>query len=98
MKSLIHNFNNKMRRVWGNIHCHEDNEKVWYSGTVFTPYGIVAVNTNFLPNEPLSVLRIVYKGRLYYRRISKNYTSRGLITVAHKFAREMVEEFTEKES
>ena len=61
----------------------------WTDGEVITPDGIVTVLAQ--NNPDLSRLDYVFEGRVYSRSYRKRYSSRGLVTKAKQFAREIAE-------
>jgi hypothetical protein len=62
----------------------------WTTSSVFTREGIVAVYME-AGERPFTRLDFIHKGRLYTRDIhGRSYTERGLVTVANRFAGEMV--------
>jgi hypothetical protein len=85
----MNEWNNKQDRVMGRFH-HDRGEHPYTQGCVFTPYGIVAVY--YQPrderNQAYATLSIVLGGRHYNRLLHRDLTERGLVTVAHRFARE----------
>lgn len=68
-------------------------------GPIYTPYGIVDTWTQgehilggkLITGVDITLLEFVYNRKLYSRRINKSYTSRGLVTVANRFAKYVVE-------
>lgn len=62
-------------------------------GDVATPFGIVSVETrgvNYF-NFPLARLDFAYKNRLYIRTWYHKFTEKGIVRLAGKFAKEIVE-------
>jgi hypothetical protein len=53
-------------------------------GSVVTKHGIVEVYSQ--KGAPYTYIQVVIGGRLYERTINKEYTERGLVTVAARFA------------
>jgi hypothetical protein len=61
-------------------------------GTIFTPVGFVAVYTQG-GDDPYTSLDFIHEGRAYSRNFDgKTFTERGLVTVAHRFAKGIVGE------
>jgi len=66
-------------------------------GPVYTPYGIVYTWTQgehmlggkLLTDIDVTLLEFVYNRKLYSRWINKSYTSRGLVTAANRFAKDV---------
>lgn len=59
---------------------------VWHYGCVRTPHGFVAVYAD----EREAVLQLIHDSHEYEARIKRgNYTSRGLVTLARRFAQEI---------
>jgi len=85
----MNEWNCKQDRAMGRF-MHERGEHPYTQGCVFTPYGIVAVY--YQPRDernPAYVnVSIVIDGRHYNRVLHRELTERGLVTVAHRFARE----------
>jgi hypothetical protein len=62
----------------------------WTTASVFTREGIVAVYME-AGERPFTRLDFIHGDRMHTRDIhGKAYTERGLVTVAHRFAREVV--------
>lgn len=63
-----------------------DGKNVWHYGCVRTPHGFVAVYAD----EGSATLQIIIDSHEYEARIYRgNYTTRGLVTLARRFAQEM---------
>jgi len=59
--------------------------EVWHWGCVRTPHGFVAVYAD----ERMAVLQIIIDSHEYESRIERgDYTTRGLVTLARRFAME----------
>ncbi len=73
--------------------CTENrNDNAWTDGTVVTNHGIVSVYAQG-GDESFHYTRLdfAWKGRLYMRNFkNKRYSRRGLVTIATKFAAEIV--------
>lgn len=86
----MNQWNTKQTGAMGRF-MHERGNAPYTQGCVFTPYGIVAVY--YQPrderNPAYANFDIVVNGRHINRVIRKDLTERGLVTVAHRFAREV---------
>lgn len=61
---------------------------VWYHGYIYTPHGIVAV----LWSEPRgTLLRLVHNGLVYERQWRRQFQPRYLVTLAKRFAADIVD-------
>lgn len=60
----------------------------WIEGHVFTPGGIVAA---FSQHDATS-LHFVHGGRIYNRIYNRGFTERGLVTLAKRFAADVLRE------
>lgn len=65
----------------------------YLEGCVITDRGIVYVYSqggemDGVKETPMTQMQIVIGGRLYSRSIARRYTSRGIVTVANRFAQE----------
>jgi hypothetical protein len=59
---------------------------IWHMGCVRTPYGFVAVYAD----ERMAILQFILDSHEYEARIQHgNYTTRGLVTLARRFAQEI---------
>lgn len=82
-------WNQKLTSPWNRVWRHPHG---YLEGCVITPHGIVAVYSQGGENEvPSTNLTFVYEGRVYSRTIPKSYTQRGLVTVANRYAQEVIE-------
>jgi len=85
----MNEWNSKQDRAMGRF-MHERGQYPFTQGCVFTPHGIVAVY--YQPrderNPAYANFSIVLDGRHINRVLHKNLTERGLVTVAHRFAKE----------
>jgi hypothetical protein len=74
-----------MNRVW-------KHPRGYLEGCVITKHGIVSVYCQSGPDEVHhTALNFVHNGRLYSRGIDKSFTQRGLVTIANRFAHEVVD-------
>jgi len=93
-KNKVHKWN--MRRH-GNINWIRtrklDDGTTYEDGCVITPFGIVSLysqgDEKYFPNTDL---RFVHNGTHYSRSIQKRYSKRYLVTLAHRFAKDIVGE------
>lgn len=82
------NWNAKLTSPWNRVWKHPDG---YLEGCVITPHGIVAVYSQGSATEtPSTNLTFVYGGRVYQRTIPKRYTKRGLVTVANRYAGDVI--------
>lgn len=84
-------FDDKMTvsRGFSRIHKHENSS--YLTGEVATPQGFTSVytqgdNVHF----PHTRIDFVHKGVLYMRNIEKRYSAQYLVTLAKRFAKEIV--------
>jgi hypothetical protein len=63
----------------------------WLDGEVITYHGIVSIyaqgDDEFRPSTQLT---FVWKGRMHVKSYNKRYTQRGIVTLAKRFANEIV--------
>jgi len=67
----------------------------YLEGCVITEHGIVSAYSQGggeTLEEPSTTLQFVIGGRLYSRTLPRRYTPRGIVAVANRFAREIVNE------
>ena len=80
----------KFARPYGHNEQRGTLPHVWLDGHVVTPHGVVCAGTNLMPREGLTSLWMVHKGREYSRRFPKDYSKRYLVTLAVRFAKDVV--------
>jgi len=70
----------------------DDLMDTYLDGTVITPHGYVEVMAYTYPNFSVTRLDFIWKGRMYSRSFrSKRYSKRYCVTLAKKFAEDVVE-------
>jgi hypothetical protein len=70
---------------------YRDGERFYVTGTVATSYGFVRVYAQgFAKRDPHTRVEFIWKFRQYSRVVDKLLTERGIATVAHRFAQEVV--------
>ncbi|MCK4544176.1 hypothetical protein KAU43_01430 [candidate division WOR-3 bacterium] len=67
-----------------------DKEDGSFSGTVYTPHGIVKVYSQGIKGlMPSTLMEFVFDGKGYTRHLNRYYKSRYLVTLAKAFAKEI---------
>ncbi len=87
-------FDMSLRRPSGRTSFHPSRgHGSWVDGSVFTPHGIVTVYAQGGPDStPHTRLEFIRDCRLYVRSFDgKRYSTRGLVTQANLFAKEVCE-------
>lgn len=88
----VYDYNYSIGRGFGSTNTYKEG---WMDGEVYTPHGIVIVyaqgDKNISPF--VTTLRLMNKGVVYVRSFGgKRYSSRGIVTKAKQFAKEISEE------
>lgn len=84
-RKLDHSY--AMNRVFAMTHT---DPRGWTTASVFTRVGIVAVYME-AGDRPFTRLDFIHGGRIHTRDINgKSFTDRGLVTIANRFAGEVV--------
>ena len=87
----MNDWNMKVSEPWNRVFKHPDG---YLEGCVITAHGIVYVYSqggmkDGIKDVPHTTMQFVQGGRVYNRGIDKRYTKRGLVTIAHRFAKEV---------
>ncbi len=83
-------FSYTIQRPQGRI-TEASDDMGWASeGTVITANGIVEVDANTYHGNGWTLFRFVYDGRMYERQFDRYYTPRGMVTLAARFACDVV--------
>ena len=83
----------KINRAWASLSHDGGGDNPYTVGMVYTPLGIVAVYSQRDPRDGsgFTMLSFVCEGYNYQRNIGTYHTDRYLVTLADRFAREVVE-------
>lgn len=83
------NYRVTVKRPQGRVY-EEQTETGWEStGIVLTPVGIVWAHSNTYHDNGHTVLHYMHAGRLNVCSFDKYYRPRTLVTLAHRFAKEI---------